>query len=51
MDIMLGLIKNLKNIQVQYLCSDNAGENFAFEKACKEVGLGVDSEYMAPGMP
>ena len=35
-DIMIGLIKNFKNkynLQIQYLCCDNAGENIAFNKA------------------
>ena len=51
---MFGFIKNLKtkyNLQVQYLHCDNAGENVAFEKACKQKGLGMDFEYTAPGMP
>ena len=51
---MISLIKNLKskcNLHVQYLCCDNLGENFAFEKACKWKGMGVDLEYIAPGMP
>ena len=53
-DIMIGLIKNLKNkysLQVQYLCCDNAGEYVAFKKACKQGGLGIDCEYIAPAMP
>ena len=40
---MVDLIKNLKNKynqQVQYLGYDNAGENVAFERACKQEGLG-----------
>ena len=43
-DIMIGLIKNLKNkynLQLQYLNCNNAGENISFEKACKQEGLGV----------
>ena len=51
---MLGLIKNLKNkynMQVQSLCHDNAGENVAFEKACKQEGLGMDFKYTAPARP
>ena len=51
---MIGLINNLKNkynLQVQYLCCNNTGENVAFKKACKQEGLGVDFEYTAPGMP
>ena len=53
-DIMIGLIKNLKNkynLQVQYLHCNNAGENVAFEKAYKDNVLGVDFEYTAPGTP
>ena len=49
-DIMIGLIKNLKNkynLQVQYLHYNNAGENVAFKEACKQKGLGVDFEYTA----
>ena len=52
-DTMVGLIKNLKNkhnLQVQYFCCDNAEENIAFERACKQEGLGNDFEYAAPGM-
>ena len=53
-DIMLGLIENLKdkyNLQVQYLCCDDAGKNITFKKACKQEGLRVDFKYTAPGMP
>ena len=51
---MVGLIKNLKikvNLQVQFLCCDNTGENVAFERVYKQEGLEVDFEYTAPGMP
>ena len=51
---MVGFIKNMKNkynLQVHYLCCDNAGENVAFEKAWKQEGLGVHFDYTAPGMP
>ena len=37
-------------MQVQYLHYDNAGENVAFKKACKQEGLGIDFEFTAPGM-
>ena len=50
----LGLVNNLKikfNLQLQYLCCDNAGKNQAFKKTCKQEGLGIDLEYIAPGMP
>ena len=53
-DVMLGLIRNLKNkynLQVQYLHCDNAGGNVAFKKACKQDGLVVDFDYTAPDMP
>ena len=43
--IELGEINDLKNqynLQVQYLCCDNAGENVAFKKAFKQEGLGID---------
>ena len=52
--IMPGLIKNLKNkyyLQVQYLCFNNAGENVAFERACKQKELDDDYKYTGPGMP
>ena len=54
METMLGLINNLKiksNLQVQYLHCDNAGENQAFKKTCKQEGLGINFQYTAPGMP
>ena len=41
-DTMLGLVKNLKtkyNLQVQYLCCDNAYENVVFEEAYKQERL------------
>ena len=38
-------------MQVQYFHCDNAGENQAFEKTCKQEGLGIDFEYTAPGTP
>ena len=52
--VMLGLIKNLRNkysMKVQYLCCNNAGENVAFKKACKQEGLGEGFKYTAPDMP
>ena len=52
MDIIIGLVKNLKNkynLQVQYLHCNNAGENIAFVKACKQEGLGVDFKHTDPG--
>ena len=53
-DVMIGLIKNLKNkynLQVEYLCCDNIGENVTFKKACKQEGLEIDFKYTVPGMP
>ena len=50
----MGLIKNLKNkynLQIQNLGCNNAGENAAFEKACKQDGLGVDFEHTVSDMP
>ena len=46
---MVGLIKNLKhkyNLQVQYLCCNNASENHAFGQTCKQEGLGVDFKFV-----
>ena len=54
MDVILGLIKNLKNkynLHVQFLHTDNAGENVVFEQACKQEWLGVELECTALGMP
>ena len=51
---MLALVINLKikfNLQVQYLCCNNAGENQDFKKTCKQEGLGIDFEYTAPDTP
>ena len=42
----MDLIKNLKskyNIQVQYLCCDNAGEKVDFKWDWKKEGMGTDS--------
>ena len=52
--VMIGLVKNLKNkynLQVQYLCCNNAVENIAFEQACKQEGLGDEYECTAQDMP
>ena len=51
---MLGLVKDLKikfSLQVQYLLCNNAGENQAFKKTCKQEGLGINFKCTAPGMP
>ena len=53
-DTMVSLIENLKNIynlQVQYLCCDYARENVAFKHGCKQGGLGEDFKYTALGVP
>ena len=39
------------NLHVQYLHCNNAGENQAFKKNCKQEVLGIDFKYTAPGMP
>ena len=52
--VLMSLVKNLNikyNTQVQYLCCDNAGENDAFEKACKQEGMGMEFEFTAHGTP
>ena len=52
--MMLGLISNLKikfNLQVQRLCYNNARENQAFKRTCKQEGLGIDFKYTAPATP
>ena len=36
---------------VRNICSDNAGENEAFEQLCKQEGISVKFEYAAPGTP
>ena len=53
-NVMMGLIKNLKtkyNIQVQYMCCNNAKENVDFERVCKQERMGLEFEYIAPGAP
>ena len=49
-----GLIKNLKtkyNIQVQFLWCDSACENVAFEKNCKQEGMGMEFKFTTLGNP
>ena len=51
---MTGLVKNFKtvyNIQVQYLCYNNAGEDIAFRKACKQEGMGMDFVFNTHDTP
>ena len=53
-DEILALIKELKpkfGITVKYIRCDNAGENKALEKACKQEGLGITFEYTTPSTP
>ena len=53
-DMMVGLIKNLKNkynLQVEFLHFNNAWESQAFKWTFKEEGLEVDFKYTAPDMP
>ena len=38
-------------MQLQNLQCDNAGENVAFKKACKEEGLGMEFELTTPSTP
>jgi hypothetical protein len=47
------LIKELKNnnIQVKFLRLDDAGENYALEKECKQQNLAVKFEYSGPRTP
>ena len=45
-DVIIGLIKNLNN---KYNLQDNKEESVAFDKACKQEGLGVVFEQTAPG--
>ena len=40
-----------KNIQVQTIRCDNAGENRALQQSCQAEGLGIKFEYTAPGTP
>ena len=45
-NVLMDLIKNLKskyNIQVQYMCCDNAGEKVDFKWDWKKEGMGTDS--------
>jgi uncharacterized protein YqeY len=46
-DKVVELIKELKNnnIQVKSLRLDDAGENYALEKECKQQNLAVKFEY------
>jgi uncharacterized protein YqeY len=52
-DKVVELIKELKNenIQVKFLRLDDAGENYALEKECKQKKLAVKFEYSGPRTP
>jgi hypothetical protein len=43
----IGLIEELKkdNIHVKFLRVDDAGENYALEKACKRESLSIKFEF------
>jgi hypothetical protein len=49
-DKVVELIKELKNenIRVKFLRLDDAGENYALEKECKQQNLVVKLEYSGP---
>ena len=52
--VMLAQIKHLKTkygVQVLYLHCNNAGKNVDFERVCKQEGIGMEFEYIAPGTP
>ena len=51
-DLVMGLIKFLKtkyDIQVQYLCCDNVGENIDIKQFCNQEGMGMEVEYTTTG--
>ena len=53
-NVKMGLIKNLKtkyNIQVQYLCFYNRGENVDFKRTNKQEWMGIKFKYTALGTP
>jgi hypothetical protein len=52
-DKVVELIKELKNenIQVKFLRLDDAEENHALEKECKQQNLAVKFEYSGPSTP
>ena len=39
------------NIQIEYLCCDNAWETLYFEGSCKQKAKGVEFKYTAPDIP
>jgi hypothetical protein len=53
-DIMIALIKGLKqafDIEVKTIRCDNSGENNTLQRSCKQDGLGIVFEYIAPNTP
>jgi hypothetical protein len=46
---IIDLVKELKN--VNFLRLDNAGENFALEKLCKQQNVDVKFEFSGPRTP
>ena len=50
---LLDLILELRDLKktVKFLRLDDAGENFALEKACKQQQLGVTFEFSGPRTP
>ena len=50
-DVMMFSFKDLKatyDVDVRYVCCDNAGKNEAFEGLCKQKGMSVNFEHTAP---
>ena len=53
-DVMLSLVRELQEkygVTVKAIRGDNSGENNAFEKLCKQEGMGIQFEYTAPNTP
>jgi hypothetical protein len=52
-DKVVELVKELKNenIRVKFLRLDDAGENYALEKECKQQNLAVKFEYSGSCTP
>jgi hypothetical protein len=51
--MLIGLLDELKNLNkpVKFLRLDDAGENFALGKACKQHHLGLQFEFSRPRTP
>ena len=53
-DVVLPFLKDITatyGYKIVNIRCDNAGENTALEKLCKQEGLGITFEYTAPGTP